>query len=106
MATITVSEFATELDTDARTARKFLRSVTDADSQPGKGGRWSIEKREVRSLKSKFAKWGADEATKRAERDLHRETPLESNDAPDATDDDASIDIEPTDDELAEIENA
>lgn len=102
MATITVSEFATELDTDARTARKFLRSVTEADSQPGKGGRWSIEKRDLRSLKSKFAKWGADEATKRAERDLHRETPLE-NDAPD---DDASIDIEPTDDELAEIENA
>ena len=60
MATINIAELATELDTDARTARKFLRSVTPADEQPGKGGRWMIEKREVRSLKSKFAKFTAD----------------------------------------------
>lgn len=65
MATITVTELATELDTDARTTRKFLRSITPADEQPGKGARWSIEKREVRSLKSKFAKF--EEATKRPE---------------------------------------
>lgn len=55
MAQITVQELATTLDTDARTTRKFLRSVTDKDTQPGKGGRWSIEKREVASLKKKFA---------------------------------------------------
>lgn len=54
MASITVKEFATELGTDGRTARKFLRSVTPADEQPGKGGRWEIEKKNLRSLKSKF----------------------------------------------------
>ncbi len=55
MATLTVKELATELDTDPRTARKFLRSITPAEAHPGKGSRWAIEKREVRSLKKKFA---------------------------------------------------
>lgn len=62
MATINISDLATELGTDPRTARKFMRSVTPADAHPGKGARWSIEKREVRSLKSKFAKFEADRA--------------------------------------------
>lgn len=54
MATITVQDLAQELGTDARTTRKFLRSVTEKDSQPGKGSKWAIEKREIRSLRSKF----------------------------------------------------
>lgn len=54
MAAITVSDLATELGTDARTARKFLRSVTPKDDQPGKGSRWSIEKKDLRGLKKKF----------------------------------------------------
>lgn len=54
MATITVTELAENLDTTPRTARKFLRSVTPEDKQPGKGGRWQIEKRDIRSLKKKF----------------------------------------------------
>lgn len=69
MATITVTELATELDTDARTARKFLRSITPADEQPGKGSRWAIEKKEIRSMKSKFSKFtsAADEASQKRE---------------------------------------
>lgn len=62
MAAITVQEFATELGTDPRTARKFLRKVTPIESQPGKGSRWSIEKRDMRSLRSKFAKFEAEAA--------------------------------------------
>jgi len=85
MATITVTDLATELGTDARTTRKFLRSVTPADEQPGKGGRWEIEKREVRSLKSKFAKFTAALAEARKERE-------------------AAPEGEPTDAELATIE--
>lgn len=69
MATITVAELATELGTDPRTARKFLRSITDADAQPGKGGRWSIEKREVRSMKSKFTKFENDAQAAREARE-------------------------------------
>lgn len=60
MATITVQEFATAIDTDTRTTRKFLRSVTPKENQPGKGSRWAIEKREVAGLKKKFSAW--DEA--------------------------------------------
>lgn len=88
MATITVSDLSTELGTDARTARKFLRSITPADAQPGKGGRWSIEKREVRSMKSKFSKWVAEVDEKRASRETPADAPTQGDDA------------EPTDAEL------
>lgn len=57
MATINISEFATIIEATPRDARKFLREVTPDDAQPGKGGRWAIEKRDLRSLRSKFAKW-------------------------------------------------
>jgi hypothetical protein len=55
MAQITVQEFAQELDTTPRQARKFLRSVTPVENQPGKGGRWQIERKSLRSLKKQFA---------------------------------------------------
>ena len=57
MATINVQEFAEVLDTTPRTARKFLRSVTPVEKQPGKGSRWQIEKKQVRSLKAQFTKF-------------------------------------------------
>lgn len=60
MATITPKELAAELGTDARTVRKFLRSPAGFDARVGKGQRWSIESKSVRSLKAKFTKW--DEA--------------------------------------------
>lgn len=66
MATITPKELATELDTDARTVRKFLRA-TLPDAAPGKGSRWAIERKQVRSLKAKFAAWVAANAPAPAE---------------------------------------
>ena len=55
MATIlNVTELAETLDTTPRTARKFLRSITPVEEQPGKGGRWQIKKADVRSLTKKF----------------------------------------------------
>ena len=84
MATITVQDLATELGTDGRTARKFLRSITPKDAQPGKGGRWSIEKKDLRSMKSQFTKFtAAAEAKANAK---------------------ANDEGEPTADDLAEIE--
>jgi hypothetical protein len=94
MATITVAELATELGTDARTTRKFLRNITDADAQPGKGGRWQIEKREVRSLKSKFGKYAAEVEATRASREATAE---DADEAPEG-------DFEPTADDLAAID--
>lgn len=57
MATINVTELAEKLGTTGRTTRKFLRSVTPVEDHPGKGGRWSIQKADVRSLTKKFQTW-------------------------------------------------
>lgn len=57
MATITPAEFATEVNSDSRTVRKFLRSVTAKENQPGKGGSWKIEKRDVSKLRRQFNQW-------------------------------------------------
>ena len=45
MAVMTATELAAELETDSRTVRKFLRSVTARDPHPGKGSRRGIEKK-------------------------------------------------------------
>jgi len=60
MAQIKVTELAQELEANPRIVRKFLRSITPKDEQPGKGGRWQIEKRDVRSLKKKFSDFQAE----------------------------------------------
>jgi hypothetical protein len=69
--TITPAEFALEVGSDAKTVRKFLRSDAGLNSRVGKGHRWAIEARMVRSLKSKFTKW--DETRRNAAEDA--ETP-------------------------------
>lgn len=69
MATITPTELATELNTDARTVRKFLRSITPRDEQPGKGARWEIERKSVRSLRTKFAKFEEAQAARKASKE-------------------------------------
>lgn len=84
MATINISEFATIIEATPRDARKFLREVTPDDAQPGKGGRWAIEKREVRSLRSKFTKWDAE-----------RKAPADApEEAPEAADEELTADAE------------
>jgi len=99
MATITVTEFAEALATDARTARKFLRSVTPRDEQPGKGARWSIEKREVRSLKSKFIKWEEGNKQAKLDRELaKRDAEVETTEADGPTPEE----LDALDDELTE----
>lgn len=106
MAAITVQEFATELNTDPRTARKFLREVTPKDAQPGKGKRWSIERRDLRSLKSKFSKFIEAEQAARQERELARQA--EKMKGPKAVDLEDTTDLDslegPTDEELAALE--
>lgn len=59
--TMTTADIATELNTTPRELRKFLRAdARDRDlPTPGKGARYSIERRELRSLRTRFAKWDA-----------------------------------------------
>jgi hypothetical protein len=77
---LTAKEVATRLDTDARTLRKFLRS-TDQVESPGKGSRYSIEAKAVRSLKKGFDAWIADRTP----------TPPNADEAPDAPEGDAEV---------------
>ena len=66
MATINIQDLSTALEANPRTVRKFLRSVTPVEDQPGKGGRWQIEKKDLRSLKKKFETY-IEEHTRQAE---------------------------------------
>lgn len=104
MATINITELATELDTDARTARKFLRSITPADAQPGKGSRWSIEKREVRSLKSKFAKFEKAHEDAKLARELAKSTPKTGGDPAVEKFEELGYDREPSAEDLDAID--
>lgn len=73
MATLTVNELATQLETSPRTTRKFLRSITPKDEQPGKGKRWSIEKRDIRGLKKKFSDFELEHMRQTADEDASTE---------------------------------
>jgi hypothetical protein len=67
MATqITTADLASELHTDPRTVRKFLREITPREDQPGKGSRWTLERRQLRSLKAQFVKFQSAQAEKAA----------------------------------------
>lgn len=88
MATINIQDLSTALEANPRTVRKFLRSVTPVENQPGKGGRWQIEKKDLRSLKKKF------------------ETYIEEHTRPQAeavSDEVAEADVPETDEELYEM---
>lgn len=57
--TLTPKEIALKFETDARTLRKFLRQDArdNGTETPGKGSRWEIEAKTVRSLQKRFNIW-------------------------------------------------
>lgn len=59
--TLTAKELAIELNTDAKTCRKFLRSLTD--DRAGKGGRWVIDAKDLDTLKDRFAAFNSRRTT-------------------------------------------
>jgi len=91
MATVmTPSEFAVTVDSDGRTVRKFLRSITPKEGQPGKGSRWQLDgsKRSVTSLTKQFRSWSAKQAEEAAKRAQEKATQ-------------AAAEVEETEDETA-----
>lgn len=70
MATMTPAEFAVEVKSNGREVRKFLRSITPKDEQPGKGSRWSLPatKRDITKLSKQFAEWNAKQLELKAAR--------------------------------------
>lgn len=68
--TITPAELAEVVKSDGRTVRKFLRSITPREEQPGKGSRWAIDgtKRNLTKLQRQFATWNQAQLEERAKR--------------------------------------
>lgn len=59
MSGISPKEFAVRVESDPRTVRKFLRANAkeNGTETPGKGSRWEIDAKKVKSLSTKFRKW-------------------------------------------------
>ena len=70
IAPLSPAALAEVLGTDARTTRKFLRSITPKEDQPGKGSRWEVKgtKANIASLVKRFAAFTADEDAAKAAR--------------------------------------
>lgn len=66
---LSAKDVATKLETSPKTLRKFLREHNRSQgvATPGKGHRWEIEAKQVRSLKTAFNAWNEAKATKPAE---------------------------------------
>ena len=58
---MTPKELAAEFDTDPRTIRKFLRSLTT--DRAGKGGRWEIDPADLDALRDRFDAFNARRTT-------------------------------------------
>lgn len=78
----TTAQVAAKLDTSPRNLRKFLRSAQGFDAKVGKGSRWGIEAKEMRSLTKRFTAWTAANDAKVAAK-------VDSTDAPETAADDA-----------------
>jgi hypothetical protein len=63
---LTTKEIADDLGTDSKTLRKFLRSHLPKEDQPGQGGRYAFEKKDLPGLKKAWLKW-SESKTDRAE---------------------------------------
>lgn len=79
---LTTTQVADEFGTDARTLRKFLRSPQGTDSKVGKGARWSIEKKDLRSLRKRFETWTAETEARK----VKEVAALDSADVPETDD--------------------
>jgi hypothetical protein len=104
MATLSAKETARELGTNPRTLRKFLRSITPKDEQPGQGNRWSVETKQLKKLKKQFADWQkpkADPSTNGAK--SKTDAVIDSEDELIDVDEDLTIE-EPADEDILEIE--
>lgn len=103
---LSAKEAATELGTDARTLRKFLRK---RNGLVGQGQRWAIDRKDLKALKKEFDAWAkgtADKAEAKATTKTTKSTPLTDEEiygADDASDLDEDFE-ELNDDELEELD--
>jgi hypothetical protein len=67
MAVLTPAQLAEKLNSDPRSTRKFLRSITPKENHPGKGSRWVIDSSTVPALRKQFKVWDEARQAKAAE---------------------------------------
>jgi hypothetical protein len=95
MAQFTTAQVAEKFGTTPRTLRKFMRSDARAngagDTLPGKGSRYAIEGKSLKSLQGRFNKWQAAEAAARAERAQKAAEEAQAN---------AEVEVDDSDEEL------
>lgn len=96
---LTPAELATELGTDPRTTRKFLRAITPRDEQPGKGARWAIKgtKTNIATMRKKFSKFQEEAEAAKAAREAKK---AEAPSTPDSDMTDEVLDAPEGDEEL------
>jgi hypothetical protein len=106
---LSAKEVARELNTDARTFRKFMRATLPKDKQPGQGNRYSIDPEDLDDLKKKFVKWGMPKS-KAEKPPVVEEIDIDDDGDEDllldelGDEDDEDPDEEPSDEELEVIE--
>jgi predicted site-specific integrase-resolvase len=109
--TYSAKQVATRIGTDAKTLRKFLRSPSSPYQAVGQGKRYEFPTADLKAIKKAFVAWQTknrarvDKAdTKKLVDDLleHRERKSDMEIIDDALEE---KDIEPTDNELDEIED-
>lgn len=114
--TLSTNEVAGMLETDAKTLRKFFRSDKCEIEPVGQGKRYTLTKKDVKSIEKAFNAWNEGKATRaskaEAEGDEPKPKPAPKNRGKAAAapveeleDEDLSLDDdEPDDDDLAELE--
>jgi len=116
--TLSAKEVARELNTDARTFRKFMRATTPKSDQPGQGNRYKFDPDELPGLKHRFTEWSKPKVKDESpivqeiaiEDDVDEDLLLDDieneddEDVPDFSSSSDDEDEEPSDDDLAAIE--
>ena len=102
---MTPKEIAAEWGISAKTLRKFLRSRNRAEGveTPGKGGRWQIARKDLRSLKKGFDAYLAELDAKRAAQ-AESDTEAESPELPPMLEGHENLEVPEGDDEVESLD--
>lgn len=109
----TAKQVATRLGTDAKTLRKFFRSNHSTVEPVGQGGRYEFDAADMPQIKKEFVSWQKKSAARRTaphpvmrkQPDPVIDTKGEEIEEPDFLFGEDPGDIEPTEEELMELED-
>lgn len=100
---LTTKEIAEDFGTDGKTLRKFLRSHLPKDAQPGQGGRYAFDKKDLAGLKKAWVKWSENKVDKDEPTEAKTKSRKTKKSEKPATVTEVEDDEEPTADELEEL---